>query len=89
MQIAPMIVGALIIAIVVLAFDMVFLESGNIAYGKPEPPEEEVECSVNSDCRVSEGGMLCIILDNQPPFCGCLDESDCAGSECIDYECRT
>ena len=52
------------------------------------PPVEKIECEVNSDCSTNNYGQLCLSINNQKSFCGCLEDIDCLGTECFYNTCR-
>lgn len=81
------IVIALLIAIIALAFHVTFLQSGKIEAGEPSYSGEDYTCLTNSDCN-SDSGYLCIVLDKQEPFCGCMEDIDCREGECINLVCQ-
>ena len=75
---------AIFLAIIVLLFYMEFLFSGKIETTETEITKEEVECKAHSDCYQNQ---LCMSINDQPNFCGCLDDSDCSGESCIHNKC--
>lgn len=77
--------AAVIIAIVVLAWGVDFILSSRIDVGDGTQ-EDYVECEYNSDCLSKE---LCLSINGDDYFCGCLEDSDCLSGSCIGNECRT
>ncbi len=80
------IVIAIFLTIIVLAFLINFLFTERIQAGDSGSLKEEVKCKTHSDCPP---GQLCITINDQPRFCGCLDEDDCLGEDCIYNMCPT
>jgi hypothetical protein len=81
------IVIALILAVIVFKFQLDFVLAGNIqAGGGTIPPTEQIKCKVRSDCPDIE---LCLSINHQPNFCGCLDNNDCLSGKCISKKCST
>jgi len=81
------IVIAILLAIIVLVFHVHQLFSGEVQTGGSGYIKEQVRCKTNSDCSIADGGTICIIINNGPRFCGCLDNYDCGGDDCIYNVC--
>jgi len=78
------IVIALILVVIVFKFHLDFVISGKIQSGGLVTPIEQVKCKTSSDCPNPE---LCLSINYQPNFCGCLDDSDCPSGKCIYNKC--
>lgn len=79
------IVVALILLIIVFKFQIDIVTAGRIETGGVIPPTEQVKCKTKSDCSHNE---LCLSIDYQSNFCGCLDDGDCLPAEnCVYNRC--
>jgi len=72
----------LFIMIVMLFVNLLYVDKVKAAISSF--PEEKVECKINSDCR-NRG--VCMSINGQANFCGCLDEEDCGGANCVYNRC--
>jgi len=78
------IVVALILLIIVFKFQLDIVTAGKIETGGIVPPKEQVKCKTKSDCPDNE---LCLSINYQPNFCGCLDNNDCLSNNCVYNRC--
>ncbi|MFH1229382.1 MAG: hypothetical protein V1678_03080 [Candidatus Aenigmatarchaeota archaeon] len=52
-------------------------------------PKISVKCTVNSDCSTSSNGHLCMVINNQDGFCGCVEDLNCGGGKsCVYNACK-
>ena len=51
-------------------------------------PVSTVKCKTNSDCSLSTKGKLCVSINGQESFCGCVEDLDCDGTRCIYNVCQ-
>jgi len=88
-EFAHVILAAVICAIAVFAFDLTLvLSGGRIEVGASAAPQQRVECKANSDCNTVNGNNpICLRINYQESFCGCLDDSDCKNRKCIYNRC--
>ena len=80
------IVIALILVVIVFAFHLNFVLAGKIESGGVTIPTEQVKCKERSNCDNPE---ICLSINHQSNFCGCLDNSDCSSGKCTFNECSS
>jgi len=84
-EIAPELVVAVIIAIVILGWGASFIIEGQVE-GSSSGGFQYVECNYNDDCP---GNQLCLSVDNSEYFCGCLEDNNCFDDQrCVNNECE-
>ena len=80
--VGPEVVVAVLIGIVVVAWGIDFITTGEFEL-TDTGSYEYIECEYNSDCA---GDRLCLSIDGGEYFCGCLEDADCPG-RCVNNEC--